>query len=154
MLSVHYDLTPPSLPFHLLPPMQSLAHYSVIIITITVPPPPPIINIVVLCTLNGTSWFSDTCDIRQVEITNTHVVKVTQDLADHSIQCGYDSPAKYMTENLLQTENGNNEEQHVYMTLFMYVYMFLLLISSTLTSDPFIDGRIIVVCYGTTPTLF
>ena len=60
-------------------------------------------------------------------ITNANVAMVTskpnstltsatsEDQADHNMQCGSDTPAKYTTGNLLKTGNGNHEEQqHAY----------------------------------------
>ena len=56
-------------------------------------------------------------------ITNASIATVTskpnstltsatgEEQADHNMQCGSDTPAKYTTGNMLKTENGNNEEQ-------------------------------------------
>ncbi|KAL5469205.1 hypothetical protein EMCRGX_G030429 [Ephydatia muelleri] len=79
------------------------------------------------CTQSPTWVQSNLLDPSTVMITNANVAMVTskpnstltsatsEDQADHNMQCGSDTPAKYKTGNLLKTGNGNHEEQqHAY----------------------------------------
>ena len=45
------------------------------------------------------------------DLNSTLTFATGEDQADQNMQCGSDTPAKYMTRNLLKTENGNNDEQ-------------------------------------------